>query len=239
MIRATTIIFAALLFPTQAEAQATLWRTLVAGDKPDAVKAKLEAMPEVKRAKLKTKRGIPEGLDIEMAEGGLSIFDGKFRLNVVFKESGLSEVRLTSGLGCARDGYPLYSEIGKQLAAKYFLELTPLADRSQFDRTMLEADVSRATVLTSAWSNGETAVLLSIQFEQTSPPRFVGGSGLNRSLYEISRALYDNSAATCGGAYYRTGLIQVSYMSKAEFDERTETTKARAEAAAKVAAEAL
>src|SRR3546814_15584030 len=109
----------ALAAPMPALAATTLWRTLDAGDAPEVVKAKLEAMSEVKRVKIVQKKGEFSKLDINMNEGGVLIFDGHFDIETTFKDAKLSTVKLTSGAGCLNDAYTFAVKVSGDREKKY------------------------------------------------------------------------------------------------------------------------
>lgn len=226
---AVATCIAALSSPP-AEAGVVLWRTLEAGDTPDAVKAKLEVMPEVKRVKNIEKRGVFSKQDVNMNDGGVPIFEGHFSIDTTFANGGLSTVRLTSGAGCLDDAYPVAQKIADELARKYPEVAHPLADSGRFTLRALDSTDARSTEVSSGYLSDDVGVLFQSTFIRVDPPTYYGGSALNRSLYQIARNTYDLGAQKCGGAYYRTAQFSISYFSRAYWEAIREASDADHEA---------
>ena len=213
----------------------TLWRTLDAGDEAGSVKTKLEGMAEVKQVKNILRNKVFRRQDINMQEGGVPIFDGHFSIQTDFAANALSTVTLASGSGCARDAYSLSRKIADELQQKYPVIIMPLADEPEFNLKMLDADSSRTSSTSAAWSNDATAVIMRVGFVQMPPPSYYGGSALSRSLYQIAKSLYDGQAANCGGAWYRSAQITITYLMRADLEARMADNLRSEEAAAKQA----
>lgn len=233
-------MFAVLLgVAAPAAAQVQLWRDLSAGDSPEIVESKLAAMPEIKRVKTKVRGDIVREQDINMQDGGVPIFDGNFSVLTDYTGLSLTKVQLASGWGCSNSAFALASKIDTELSTKYWEILADFSDEFKFNMASLDATSSESTTLSSVYSNGETAVVMTVEFTRTDPPTYIGGSALARSLYQIARTTYENRAASCGGTGYLTAQIRLTYVSKSDFDAKMDEAKEDSDAERKEAADNL
>lgn len=233
-------MFAAMLcLAVPAAAQVQLWRNLATGDTPVAVESKLTAMPEIKRVKTKVRGEVVREQDINMNDGGISIFDGNFSVLTDYTGLSLTKVQLASGLGCSNLAFALASKIDIELSSKYQEILADFSDEYRFNMASIDATSSQSTTLSSAYSNGETVVVMTVEFTRIDPPTFVGGSAIARSLYQIARTTYDNRAASCGGTGYLTAQIRLTYVSKSDFGAKIEEAQEEFDAERREAADNL
>lgn len=209
-----------------AAAQPALWRTLEVGDTPDETLADLQAMPEVKRVKNKMKRGVFDQQDIDMVEGAVPIFDGRFSIQTGFTDGQLSVVKLTSGRGCAKDGHALAEKIETELLKKYPENQMKLIGQSEFMLRALDATSLEPTSTVTSYLSDDVATFLTVRFYREDPPSYYGGSSLNRSIYNLAKTMYDQRAAACGGMGYLTAEIGITYISRADYDGKLEAIKA-------------
>ena len=228
----------ALAAATPAQAEVVLWRTLEVGDPIEAVKAKLEAMPEVKRVKVVKKKGAQQ-LDINMNEGSVPIFDGHFDVTTQFNGGKLARVHLTSGNGCLDDAYPVAEKIAEELERKYPEVAQPFPDSSTFAIRALDSTSTRTSSVAGGYIGDDVGVMFQATFLRADPPQYFGGTALNRSLYQIARSTYDLRAQHCGGAYYRTAQFTVSYLSRDDWDTIRKEVEADNEAARRKASDNL
>lgn len=228
--------------PTEAAAEATgaiLWRTLRAGDTPEQTKFELESMPEVQRVKNEEKKGSFFKQDINMNEGGVPILGGHFSVTTGYRKGALSGVVLESGEGCANESYLLASKIEAELQKKYPTIVSPMADSLRFDLKSLAATSTQSQSLTSIYRNDEVVVMLNVKFLKMDPPRYYGGSALNRLTYNIARTAYDARSNSCGGTGYRTSIISLGYLPRGDYEEIDRQNNAEEDAQKRQAAENL
>lgn len=237
MLRILLLVIA-LAASLPAHAETLLWRTLAEGDSPESAKAKLEAMAEVKRVKIKKKRG-GVVLDINMKDGGIPIFEGHFSVETAFENDRLVKVNLASGAGCLDDAYPFALNLRHELEKKYPEVVNPFPDRSRFMIEALDATSSRVVEVSGGYLGDDVGVLMRSLIVQVDPPAYVGGSALNRSLYQIARSTYDIGAAKCGGAYYRKAQFILTYVSRETWEAVEDRVSDEVEAERQSAADNL
>jgi hypothetical protein len=213
----------------QSQAGVALWRNLEVGDTVETAKSKLEAMPEIGRVKILKKRGVKQ-LDIKMKDGGVPVFEGHFSVSTQFRDGALSMVRLESGAGCLNDSYPFAQKINEELAKKYSITALSFADRSDFMMRALDSTESRPTKVSSGYLSDSVAVLFDATFVQHDPPTYYGGGAFARALYDLASTSYDDAAQQCGGAFYRTAQIAVTYLSRQDWDALAREVEAEAKA---------
>lgn len=238
MVRTALVAFALCVSPP-ALAGETLWRTLEAGDTPETVQAKLATMPEIKRVKTKKKSDGAIVQDINMNDGGIPIFAANFSLTTEYRAGALSMVTITNEFGCLQDGYTLARSITDELAKKYPAVANPLGHEAEFMARGFEATSLEPTRMTAGYYSDETAAIFAARFIKIDPPSYYGGSAFNRSLYNLSRTIYNQRAAGCGGLGYRNVQLAISYVTRANFDEVVKQAGENQKAAQKQAADNL
>ncbi|MCL4673711.1 MAG: hypothetical protein KJZ64_12425 [Sphingomonadaceae bacterium] len=220
-------------------AQATLWRDLVAGEAPHIVQKKLESMPEVKRVKTKIREGAVKEQDINMNGQGIPVFEGNFSISTEYSGLSLSKVQLASGEGCANAAFAFATKISDQLAEKYPEILNELESEYEFTLKSLDATSTQSVSLSSGYSNGDTVVILTVEFFRSDPPSYVGGSDLARALYQIARSNYESKSKSCNGTGYRTSQVRLTYLSRSDFERTVEDLDAQNEVQRQRAADNL
>lgn len=88
-----------------------LWRGLIAGSDVNAVIAVLQALPEIKEAEARLKKGKPPEIKLKYNSEGLTLFGFRLKLGFNFENSSLSEVFLNSESVC--NGVPYENSLTK------------------------------------------------------------------------------------------------------------------------------
>lgn len=233
-----------LVVPTAVIAQeqpVTLWNGLQRGEHPEAVAAKLRALPEVKsaKAKLPKKAGKEPSIDLDYNSDGFKIFDQNFTLTAQFAEDGLQTVHLTGGQSCRNTAFDEYKRIVAALSEKYPQPVRgDLMPKDQLGWSQAELDALNGLrgVVRTAFTNGQTTVHMTV--DMVTVPRPTQGFTLNataRALNNIAWSIYNTQAQACGGTGDRRAIFNISYFAASEYEAITgqarEVDKAEAEKA--------
>jgi hypothetical protein len=223
------------------EQPVALWNDLQRGDQADIVAAKLKALPEVKRAKVKPPRksGAEPSVDLDYSNDGLKIFDQSFKLTARFSDGGLQVVHLTTGQECRNLAFGEYRRLVATLIEKYpdpvRDDLLPKDQPGWLQAELDEFNGLRGVVRT-ALTDGKTTVHLTV--DMVTIPQPVNNFSLNaiaQALNNLAQSIYNMQVQACGGTGDRRAIFNISYMAAAEYEAITgqerELDKMQAEAA--------
>lgn len=199
-----------------------LWRGFHHGTAADALVTQLVTLPEIASAKSSkpNKYGITK-ISVKYKSEGFELFDHKFVADFKVTQEGLSSISLTSGNLCVDDGAKLMDALLAVLQEKYPNHIAGPKEFHERDGRSLALTASlrnTAQKVTSAFDNGSTAVVIWQVFSHAPYPSYLGGSQLNRTLYQLQKTLYESSKGECGGTGDDRSGIMIKYVPKAEMD---------------------
>ncbi len=203
--------------PVIAQDSAPLWMTLYEGDSPQAVADKLSAMDEVKRARVRERRG-ETTISISYRGDGIDLFDRSFEIVPQF-EGGLTTVALRSESLCLGDAEQASGDLQGALQRKYPDQVVAQASSYERSRAISRTIEDEPTQLTSAFSDGQTVVLFQEYItKRDAPPYPYGARGTVATLAALAQSEYRAYVASCPNrGAYRSRLILI-YMSREQFD---------------------
>jgi len=203
--------------------------TLHEGDAPQSVADKLSAMDEVKRARVRERRG-ETTISINYRGDGIDLFGHSFEIVPQF-DKGLTTVALRSESLCLSDAEEAGVDLQGALSTKYPDKVVDPPSSYERSRAVSQTSEDRPSLLSSAFSDGPVVVLLQEQItKRDAPPYPYGARGAVAALAGLAQSeyrTYYNQCPTRGA--YRSRLILV-YMSREHFDARLQEAGEEVEA---------
>lgn len=187
----TAIASACAIFcgiPTHAqEAQVPLWKSLNYGDTPEAVASKLEAMPEIRQAKVK--RGGEVSIRYRSL-GGFPILGEVFHVLPMFEGGRLTKVGMVTQPTCFTDVEERYRRFYRVLHEKYPQNFPGRHALSQTDFLDAVGKVNEANPrqLDTILFDDQTAVLFAQKLTRKDAPP--AAYTANRSMNAAANALW-------------------------------------------------
>lgn len=180
-----------------------LWQGLNQGMTPAQVASTLSSMDGIKSVKIKSKKGIPEDVEISYVSEGLPLGDVEVYLNPTFVASQLVSVEIMKG-NCESEG--------RVFAELIFTSLTEKYGQSRPIKYVDNGGVEVGNDL--AFSNGATRITVKIT---TKTPRLpaVPSEGQTSFLYNSQRMSYLEQMTRCARDNGRSLAVFITYKSEA------------------------
>ena len=218
------------LLPAPAWAASDLWRTLKQGMTVDEAAQALRAMPEIKSVDLpRAKAGEPTKLKIKYQANGVDLFGVPFKLALEFESGALKNVILGAMDQCLVEGGAVIEKTMGVLHEKYPTHLHgPKGyDEALASRAILDAlSTKQKQTVTSAMTNGSTAVVFIQAYKYTAHPDYVYGAGnLGRLGNELMRSAYKSQQEACGGTGLKRVDVGIMYMAQEALDAQLATAE--------------
>lgn len=203
-----------------------IWRTISAGDAPEVVVAKLQAMPEVKSAKVKSDGTVKVNYQ---SSTGIEILGEGFRIVPEFEAGHLIRLSMGAIPSCMLKIEDRYGKFVTALELKYAEKVTPRLETSDFATATMRATEQHPAILTTVRANDQNAVMLMLSItKKDPPPSGITDSRLINALGTMLWNNYNATAAECDGTGIARVQFLLSYMTRAQLERQVAELKAGA-----------